>query len=270
MVSDIDISDSAGFSAAVAALGWQVELGADEAILDEPLDRYALEAPVKPTSAAPDASVKPAIPAAISAVDAAKAAVAQAEAAAGAASDIASLEAALAGFDGCDLKRGARSLVFGDGDPGARVMIVGDAPNREDDRAGRPFTGQEGTLLDKMFDAIGLARAAPDAASAIYLTRVVPWRPPQDRDPSAEEIAMLLPFLLRHIVLANPEVLVVMGNTAAKALLGKTGMTRLRGQWAEFEGIRALPIFAPDHLLRQPEAKREAWADLLTLKAHLE
>ena len=81
---------------------------------------------------------------------------------------------------------------------------------------------------------------------------------------------MLLPFLLRHIALVKPEVLVVMGNTAAKALLGKTGMTRLRGQWAEVEGIRALPIFAPDHLLRQPEAKREAWADLLTLKAPLE
>ena len=174
------------------------------------------------------------------------------------------LRAALASFDHCDLKLGARNLVFSGGTPGARVMIVGEAPGVEEDRAGGPFVGGAGQLLDKMLAAIDLSRE-----SSVYITNVLPWRPPQDRDPKPEEIAMMQPFLNRHIALANPDVLVVMGNQACQALLGKRGITRLRGDWAEVQGKPALPMFHPTYLLGTPAAKRETWADLLALKARL-
>jgi DNA polymerase len=129
--------------------------------------------------------------------------------------------------------------------------------------------GRAGQLLDRMFAAIGLMRGATDPALALYITNVMVWRPPQNRDPTPDEVAMLLPFLQRHIALADPEVIVVMGNTPLSALLGQKGITRLRGQWAEALGKPVLPMVHPAYLLRNPAAKREAWADLLSLKAHL-
>jgi DNA polymerase len=185
------------------------------------------------------------------------------------ADDLAALRTALAAFEHCDLKRGAKSLVFADGLPGARVMLVGEAPGRDEDLEGRPFVGRAGQLLDRMFAAIGLSRRATDPALALYITNVMVWRPPQNRDPTPDEVAMLLPFLQRHIALADPEVIVVMGNTPLSALLGVKGITRLRGQWAEALGKPVLPMVHPADLLRNPAAKREAWADLLSLKAHL-
>jgi DNA polymerase len=190
--------------------------------------------------------------------------VAIARKAAGAAQDLGSLEAALGGYAHCELKKGARNLVFSDGVPGARVMIVGEAPGRDEDREGRPFVGRAGQLLDKMLAAIDLSRA-----ESVYITNVLPWRPPQNRDPKPEEIAMMKPFLERHIALAKPEVLVIVGNISCQALLGKKGITRLRGNWTEAYGLPALPMFHPAYLLRNPAAKREAWADLLSLKARL-
>ena len=171
-------------------------------------------------------------------------------------------------FEGCELKRGARNLVFADGDPSARVMIVGEAPGRDEDREGRPFVGRAGQLLDRMLAAIGLDRTAR-GESAVYITNVLPWRPPQNRDPKAEEIEMMLPFLARHVALADPDLLVVMGNISAQAVLGRRGITRLRGTWAEAMGRPVLPMFHPAYLLRNPAAKREAWADLLALQAKL-
>jgi DNA polymerase len=185
------------------------------------------------------------------------------------AQDLAALRTALAAFEHCDLKRGAKSLVFADGLPGARVMVVGEAPGRDEDQEGRPFVGRAGQLLDRMFAAIGLMRGATDPALALYITNVMVWRPPQNRDPTPDEVAMLLPFLQRHIALADPEVIVVMGNTPLSALLGQKGITRLRGQWAEALGKPVLPMVHPAYLLRNPAAKREAWADLLSLKSHL-
>jgi DNA polymerase len=129
--------------------------------------------------------------------------------------------------------------------------------------------GRAGQLLDRMFAAIGLSRTATDPAQALYITNVMVWRPPQNRDPTPAEVAMLLPFLHRHVALANPQVLVVMGNTPLSALLGAKGITRLRGQWAEAQGKPVLPMVHPAYLLRTPAAKREAWADLLSLKAYL-
>ena len=148
-------------------------------------------------------------------------------------------------------------------------MIIGEAPGRDEDQQGKPFVGRAGQLLDRMFAAIGLDRHAEKPEHSIYITNVLPWRPPQNRDPKPEEIAMLLPFLQRHVALAKPQLIVLMGNSSCQAGLGKRGITRLRGQWAEAYDTPALPMFHPAYLLRNPMAKREAWADLLELKSRL-
>lgn len=179
------------------------------------------------------------------------------------------LKAALAAYPHCELRQGARNLVFADGTPGARVMVIGEAPGRDEDIAGRPFVGRAGQLLDRMFAAIGLARDNARADSALYITNVLPWRPPQNRDPSSAEIAMMRPFVARHVALAAPDVIVLMGNISCEAGLGQRRITRLRGTWAEAYGTPALPMLHPAYLLRNPPAKREAWADLLALKARL-
>ena len=243
-----------------AALELQIALGADEAILDAPVDRFALtDAP----SEVPSAGV--AAPEPASGADP----VAVARAAATAAATLDDLRAAIEAFDHCELKRGARQLVFSDGDPRARVMILGEAPGRDEDIQGKPFVGRAGQLLDVMFGHVGLARTSPDADAALYITNVLPWRPPQNRDPLPEEIAMMLPFVQRHVELAAPDLIVAMGNHACQALLGRRGITRLRGVWAEALGRPVLPMFHPAFLLRNPAAKREAWADLLALRARL-
>ena len=169
-----------------------------------------------------------------------------------------------------DLKMGARNLVFFDGNPAARVMIIGEAPGRDEDMQGKPFVGRAGQLLDRMLAAIGMARHADDPARAVYITNVLPWRPPQNRDPTPEEIAMLLPFVQRHVELVDPELVVLMGNTSCQAGLGRRGITRLRGTWTQAYGRPALPMFHPAGLLRNPHNKRHAWADLLELQARLE
>lgn len=254
MESQIDYWD------ARALLEWQVELGATDAVLDTPVDRYALEvAPPKPAKveAAP-VRVKPAE------VDP----VAVASDLADRAADLEGLRAALDGFGHCDLKNGAHNLVFADGHPSARIMVIGEAPGRDEDRQGLPFVGRAGQLLDKMFAAIGMARSA-EGAAGVYITNVLPWRPPQNRDPKPEEIAMMVPFVKRHIELAQADLIVLMGNISCQAMLGRRGITRLRGNWQEITSIPALPMFHPAYLLRNPHAKREAWADLLSLQAKL-
>ncbi len=195
--------------------------------------------------------------------------VAVAKSAAANAGSLDGLKEALAAFPHCDLQRGARNLVFCDGTPGARVMIIGEAPGRDEDREGRPFVGRAGQLLDRMVAAIGLGRAPERPEHGIYITNVLPWRPPQNRDPTADEIAMMRPFVARHVELANPDLVVLMGNISCDAGLGKRGITRLRGTWTSAYGKPALPMVHPAYLLRTPSAKREAWADLLSLQARL-
>lgn len=248
------------YHAALAALDWQVELGADEAILDTPVNRYEAAAEARAAAPEPAAPPQPGPPPVVEQDH-----VAEAEAAARAASSLDGLRAAMAAFEGCELKRGSRNLVFCDGDPGARVMIVGEAPGRNEDLQGKPFVGQAGQLLDRMFAAIGLSRQD----GSLYITNVLPWRPPRNRDPSDDEIAMLRPFLHRHIELAEPDFLVVMGNTPAMALLNRRGILRMRGTWAGALGRPVLPMAHPAYLLRNMAAKRDAWADLLSLKARL-
>ena len=242
-----------------AALEWQVELGATEAICDAPINRYA--APPKP--AAPGAAH-------MDAPAPAPDPVAEAQALAAAAQTLEELHAAMDAFAHCELKLGARNLVFSDGRADARVMIVGEAPGRDEDRLGKPFVGEAGQLLDRMFAAIGMDRHAPDPSRALYITNILPWRPPQNRDPSVDERAMLRPFVLRHIALAAPDILVLMGRISAMTLLETSeGITRIRGQLRECLGRPAMPMLHPAYLLRNPAAKRDAWADLLALQAML-
>jgi uracil-DNA glycosylase family 4 len=254
-----------------ALLEWQVELGVDEAINETPIDRYKLEAPApkvvqKPEAVAGEAGVanRPA-PILAQALDT----VALSVAAAAGASDLGALQAAIAGFEHCQLKKGARKMVFAAGHSGARVMIVGEAPSREEDVAGLPFAGVQGDLLHKMTAAISLTHDADDPAQAVYLTTAMPWRVPGDGLPTANDMTMMRPFLERHIALANPDVLVLMGNTACQMLLGKGGISRLRGKWVDVVGRPAMPMVHPVTLLKTPIAKREAWADLLEIQAKL-
>ncbi len=246
--------------AALAALAWQVEMGVTDALAEAPVDRFALTETVAQVPRVPAQAGTSAVPADP---------VAEAAARAAGAATLEELAAAMAGFEGSPLKRGARNFVFADGNPAARVMVVGEAPGAEEDRAGRPFAGAAGQLLDRMLAAIGLARTAPDPGRAVYLTTALPWRVPQDRPPAAGEIALFRPFLARHIVLADPEVLVVFGNVPLMALSGTQGIARLRGRWSAWEGRPLMPMVHPAALLRNPLAKREAWADLLALEARL-
>ncbi|WP_193140628.1 uracil-DNA glycosylase family protein [Meridianimarinicoccus sp. MJW13] len=247
-----------------ALLDWQAEMGADLPIGEAPVNRYADPvAQTPPAQAVPAAAV--AAPMAAPQVDP----VAEAQAMAEAANDLPALRAAMEAFAHCDLKLGATQLVFSDGVPGARVMIVGEAPGREEDQQGKPFVGRAGQLLDRMLAAIGLDRRAEEPDRAVYISNILPWRPPQNRTPTPEEIAMLGPFIRRHVDLAAPEVLVLMGNVACQGMLGKKGINRLRGTWGEATGRPALPMFHPAYLLRNPAAKREAWADLLALRGRL-
>jgi uracil-DNA glycosylase family 4 len=260
-----DIGDD--WYAALAALAWQVEAGADEPVGDAPLNRYDLapalpKAPIAAGGALPsDNGAQPPLKAADP--------VAAARLAAASAATLEELHAAMAAFDLCDLRKGARTTVFADGNPGARVLILGEAPGAEEDREGRPFVGRAGQLLDRMFAAIGLSRASPEAATSLYVTCVMPWRPPASRDPEPAEVAMMLPFLQRHITLVDPELIVAMGNTPLFALTGSRGILRARGTWTEALGKPVLPMTHPADLLRNPAAKREAWADLLSLQARL-
>ena len=182
--------------------------------------------------------------------------------------DLAALEAALATFDGCPLKKTAKNLCFARGDHQARLMLIGEAPGRDEDLEGAPFVGRAGQLLDKMLAAIGLAR--DDA----YITNVVYWRPPGNRTPTPQEVQACHPFLQRQIELVAPEILMLLGGAAAKQVLGTDqGIVKLRGKWREYEAggraIRTLATLHPAFLLRNPAAKRMAWRDLLTVKAAL-
>ena len=248
-----------------AALEWQMDLGATESITDAPINRF--EAPeLKPTAKEPNAPSAKITPARPSPPDG----VALAGELARGAGSLPELEAAIGLFELCELKRGARNTVFADGFAGADVMIIGEAPGRDEDIQGKPFVGRAGHLLDKMFAAIGLDRAATTPENAIYTTNILPWRPPQNRDPEPDEIAMMVPFIRRHIELAQPKLVVLMGNIACQAMLDKKGITRLRGQWTQTQDLPTMPMFHPAYLLRNAEKKRDAWADLLAIRAKLD
>jgi DNA polymerase len=231
-----------------AALDWMAAAGLDWAIGEAPVDRFAgagaAEAPLAPPSS-PD--VHPAR----------------------AARTLDELRAALEAFEGCALKATATRLVFADGTPGAPVMIVGEAPGAEEDRVGRPFVGRAGRLLDRMLASVGLDR------SSVYIANIVPWRPPGNRDPNAQETAACLPFLTRQIELARPQILLCLGGPSTQTVLGvRQGVMRARGTWRDYEAngfhARAMALLHPAYLLRQPAHKGLAWRDLRAVRAELD
>ncbi len=254
------------------ALRLQCEWGADEALLEAPQDRRTANAapvhlaiqsvanPASPRPAAPRPAALPAGPE-------------EASRLAQSCASLAALETALKNFTGCALRDTATQLVFADGAEDARLIIIGEAPGAEEDRAGRPFVGPAGQLLDRMLASIGLDR------STVRIINTVPWRPPGNRTPTESEIALCLPFLHRHIALIRPAGLLALGNIAAKALLpgdAMNGIRRLRGTWRETvimgldRPLPCLPSYHPDYLLRTPAAKAESWQDLLQLRNWLE
>lgn len=246
-----------------AALEWHIEAGADEAIAVEAgLVRWR----GRKAQNNPAARALPAAPtshtASISTLPLHRSPVVKAQTLEG-------LRQELADFEGCALRHTAMNLVFADGNPAARIMLIGEAPGEDEDRQGKPFVGVSGKLLDKMLGSIDLDR------SQVYISNVLFWRPPGNRSPTDAELAACLPFVERHIALINPNLLIFLGGVAAKTMLRtKEGITRLRGKWTDYtpsEGgensrIPALPIYHPAYLLRQPGAKRQAWNDLLRLK----
>jgi uracil-DNA glycosylase family 4 len=287
MAQSSDLSDAD----AAALLAWQVAAGADEAILDQPVDRTR---PQPAVASAPAPSAAPAIPSRPRGLAEAPPArvpapppprpvssapvraapptlVAQdAQALAAGCRTVAELEQAVRLYDGCGLKKTATNTVFADGNPQARLMLVGEAPGADEDRQGKPFVGLSGKLLDRMLAAIGYDRGSA------YITNILFWRPPGNRQPTPQEIQQCLPFVVRHVELVNPAVLVLLGGTSAKTMLNQTeGIMRLRGRWFEYKTNESLPVipalatYHPAYLLRSPGQKREAWRDFLALKMRL-
>ncbi len=265
------MTGSPPFAADLAALAWLVELGADEALAEEPVDRFALaEAPPAPV-AAPEPAPARRREAPTAARPAPPDPAQESAALAAACGTIEDLREAVAGFEGCALKKGARTTVFADGNPRARLMVIGEGPGREEDLTGLPFVGRSGRLLDLMLAAIGLSRKSPDAETAVYITNVLPWRPPGNREPSSAEVAMLSPFLVRHIELKAPAAILLLGSPATRTVLATSqGVARMRGKWADWRGIPVMPTFHPAAVLRDPIKKRDVWGDLLMLSERLE
>ena len=268
----------------------QIEFGADEAILEAPVNRYRVPAQVAPTPApvppaantpVPPATSAPARPAAdeptlparrppasAPGLPSQSAAMASARDLATGAADLAQLALAIRAFDGSSLKFTATNLVFADGNPEAPSMWIGEAPGADEDRQGKPFVGVSGQLLDRMMAAIGLDRRSA------YITNILPWRPPGNRKPTPAEAEVFHPFLERHIALVQPKLIVLVGGTAATAVLKRPeGITRIHGRWFTYElgdaPVPTIAIFHPAYLLRQPALKREAWRDLLTIKERI-
>jgi DNA polymerase len=260
----------------LAALAWLVDAGADEAIEESAVDRLAPKVqappkapPIEPVQAVrsrPAARPAPPIP-----TGSGEAALASARQMAAGAANLDELRAALEAYEGCALKATATNLVFADGNPAAKVMILGEGPGAEEDRRGLPFVGPSGRLLDHMLAAIGLDR------DQVYISNLLFWRPPGNRTPTQGEMSVCLPFVERHIELADPAYLLLLGGSAVKSLLGRSeGILKLRGRWVHYQHpglprpVPALPSLHPAYLLRQAAQKRLAWRDFLSLNQALQ
>jgi DNA polymerase len=271
--------------AARELLAFYQEAGVDALVGETPVDRFADDPPKTTPAPPPEAagprggpgspapSVRMPAPEPAGRGGAAPpqspdAAVMAAREAARSAASLEELRAILDRFEGCALRTTATQLVFADGNPKARVMFVGEAPGRDEDIEGLPFVGRSGKLLDRMLAAIGLDR------TSVYIANIVPWRPPGNRTPTPQESAICLPFTLRQIELAGPDVLVCMGGPSAQTLLNiRDGILKTRGRWFAYQTgtreIRAIATLHPAYLLRQPLQKRLAWRDFLAIKKAL-
>jgi DNA polymerase len=257
---------------ALALLRWQLEMGADEAVGDAPVNRLAAPAP-KPAAAqaaAPAAIARPAAraPQALP-LEPVQESVSTARRIAQACNTLDELRQALLAFDLCPLRATATNLVFADGNPDSGLMLIGEAPGADEDRQGLPFVGVSGKLLDRMLAGIGRDR------SSAYITNTIFWRPPGNRTPTPMESELCLPFLERHIELARPRMLVLLGKQSAAVVLETTeGITRLRGKWKTYAKggltLPVMPTYHPAYLLRHAPAKRDAWRDFLDVRIRLE
>ncbi|SRR5579871_1219260 len=269
-----------------ALLAFYVEAGVDAALDEAPVNRLGAEVPdprpaqspagplsdavrqTAPSRARPTPGRPPGPRGSESTPPPPDAAIMAAREAAARAASLDDLRAMLEKFEGCALRSTAKQLVFADGNPHARVMLVGEAPGRDEDLAGRPFVGRSGQLLDRILAAIGLDR------NGVYIANVVPWRPPGNRTPTPQESQICLPFIKRQIELADPDILVCLGGPSAAALLGMTdGIRKFRGRWRTYHTgsreIRAIATFHPAYLLRSPLEKRFAWRDFQAVRAAL-
>lgn len=249
----------------LAVLDWYRAAGVDTPVGEEPVDRFAASV-VKPRAVPPAAAAAPVatLPEAALTAD-----PSETRALAAGAQTLDELKAVMAAYDGCGLKLRATQLCFADGNPEAEIMLVGEAPGSEEDLQGKPFVGRAGQLLDRMLAAIGLDR------TKVFIVNTVPWRPPGNREPSPEEMALCQPFLHRQIELVAPKLLVTLGNVPTKALFATTsGITRMRGQWKDLtiggHAVPALAMLHPAYLLRQPAQKALAWRDMLALKQRMD
>ena len=257
----------------LAMLAWQVEMGADEAVLDTPADERAVSTMANVISGAPpQAATSSSSTGALSAIGTTGATVLghpPSQQTLYHLTSLADLAAALEQLEACPLKHTASAMCFADGNAGPRLMIIGEVPGRDEDRLGVPFVGAAGQFLDRMMASIGLDR------SGVYLTNFLPWRPPGNRTPTAEETDMLLPFLFRHVQLANPELVLVLGGAPAKVILNKSdNILKLRGRWHDIDygdGIMrpTMASLHPSYLTRSPAQKRLAFDDWLGLYRRL-
>lgn len=262
-----DDSSITAEQAAQSVLGWWLTAGVDACLEDEPYNQLTAKAPV--VAMRPAAPVVAALVADPAASDP-SAALQEARASAAAAQTIAELEAAISAFDGCALKAGAANTVIARGNWDAKLMIIGEAPGADEDRIGQPFVGRSGQLLDKMLAAAGFS------TEEVLITNVCYWRPPQNRKPSTQELQLCAPFVTRAIELMKPQVILLAGGSPAQAVLGlEAGILSLRGRWHEWVSpdgalkIPVMPTLHPAFLLRQPIAKKKAWADILAATANL-
>lgn len=242
-------------------LQWYLDSGVDESTGDEALNWFALSSPNVPKTAAP-AKATPTV--------SVEQITQEAEQLASACDTLSTLNEAIANFEGCRLKKTATHTVFSDGNPQSDIMLIGEAPGVDEDRQGKPFVGESGQLLDRMFKAINLNREKD-----FYIANILPWRPPGNRNPTPEEIAICMPFIKRHIELFDPKLMILLGGVSTTNLLNSTtGITRLRGKWIEYgledRKVPVLPLLHPAYLLRQPKSKKDTWADLLQIKTKFE
>lgn len=260
-------------AALTAALEWWGDAGVDTPPVPA-APREKRQAPAalntaKLTPAKPVLKAKPNAAQVVAAADAGREKLlASAKAIAGSAPTLEALYKVITDFDAGDLSVNARQAVIGRGNPNAGIMFIGEAPGKDEDEAGKPFVGRAGQLLDRMLAAIGLHEENS------YITNVCNWRPVNGRAPGPDEIDLARPFIARHIELAAPKLIVLVGGVSLEVLTGQKGITKLRGQWQDYTAsstaIPAMPLYHPAFLLRRPELKAEAWRDLLAIKARIE
>lgn len=272
------------YIAAKAALQFYADHGVDVAVNDDAIDKTAqLDMPApepaiqsvvsnEAPSFAEQAAQAPSAPL-LGKTDAHAKALELAKAA----NTLDDLKQAIADFDGIGLKKTATNLVFCDGNPKAKIMLIGEAPGADEDRQGKPFVGVSGQLLDKIFACIDMDRNEEDPLKSVYISNIINWRPPGNRTPAPAEIEVSLPFIEKHIQLIKPELLIFCGGVAAKSLLASgDSISKLRKSWHDYKpqnpevgsaSIPAIATYHPAYLLRTPVQKKAVWQDMLTLNA---